>query len=90
MKSSTLIHDISPDEITGLFNDLQKQIIELKQNFQPKAPAEYLTRNEVAKLLKCDLSTIHNWCKKGKLTPYGIGNRVYFLRSQIESQLIPL
>jgi excisionase family DNA binding protein len=87
---STLLHNISSEELCKLFADLQNQINELKQHFEPKQPVELLTRNEVAKLLKCDLSTIHNWCKKGKLIPYGIGNRVYFKRSEIELALINL
>ncbi|HRH10403.1 MAG TPA: helix-turn-helix domain-containing protein [Bacteroidia bacterium] len=33
---------------------------------------------------------MHNWCVKGKLKPYGIGNRVYFKRSEIEANLVPL
>lgn len=89
-KTSTILHEVSPEQITSLFEAIQNQLTELKQNFEPKAPTEYLTRNELAEMLKCDLSTIHNWCKKGKLHPYGIGNRVYFKRADLESLLIPL
>jgi len=89
-KNATILHELSADQITSLFEGLQRQITDLKLNFQPKEPTEYLTRSEVAKLLKCDLSTIHNWCIKGKLKPYGIGNRVYFLRAEIEKSLIPI
>lgn len=90
MDNSTLIHNITAEEITKMFESLQNQIADLKQNFEPKVPEEYLTRAEVKELLKCDLSTIHNWCKKGKLKPLGIGSRVYFKRSDIEAILIPL
>ena len=89
MKNSTLIHDVTPEQITSLFEGLQNQISDLKQNFEPKIPTEYLTRSEVAEMLKCDLSTIHNWTKKGKLIPYGIGNRVYYKRHEVEAVLIP-
>lgn len=90
MKYATILHEINPDQITSLFTGLQNQLIELKEGFEPKVPTEYLTRGEVAELLKCDLSTLHNWCKKGKLKPFGIGNRVYFRRSDIEAAMIPL
>lgn len=90
MENSTLIHNVTSDEITDLFEGLQKQITELQKGFEPKQPTEYLTRNEVAEMFKCDLSTIHNWCVKQKLKPYGIGSRVYFKRSEIEASLIPL
>lgn len=90
MKNSTLIHDVTPDQIASLFEGLQNQLSEIKQNFEPKVPAEYLTRNEVAEMLKCDLSTVHNWTKKGKLKPYSIGNRIYYKLREVEAALIPL
>jgi len=90
MKTSTILHDVSPEQITSLFEGLQNQIKDLQQNFEPTKPTELLTRNELSKLLKVDLSTIHNWCKRGKIMPYGVGNRVYFKRSEIEAVLIPL
>jgi len=89
MKNSTILHEITPEQITSLFEGINIQLKELKQSFEPKTPPELLTRNEVAEMLKCDISTIHNWTKKGKLIPYGIGNRVYYKRSEIEQMLIP-
>jgi excisionase family DNA binding protein len=82
--------DRRQSNIENILLCINKTISELKANFEPKQPTELLTRTQVSELLKCDLSTIHNWCKKGKLTPYGIGNRIYFKRSEIEAVLIPL
>lgn len=90
MEQSIILHSMTPEQINLLFQGLQNQLIELKQFFEPKAPSEYLTRSEVADLFKCDLSTIHNWTKKRKLKSYGIGNRVYYKRSEIESALVLL
>ena len=90
MVTSTLINNLSAEHIDARFDSLQKEIKELKKNFEPKAPTEYLTRNEVATMLKCDISTVHNWTVAGKIISYGIGNRVYFKREEIESALIPL
>jgi hypothetical protein len=89
MEQSTILHNITPEQINSLFQGLQAQLAEIKQNFEPKTPTEYLTRTEVAKMFKCNLSTIHNWTKKGKLVPYGIGNRVYYKRHEVEAVLIP-
>lgn len=89
-KNSTLIHDLTHDQLVSLFDGLQKQLTELKENFQPKEPTEWLTRNEVAELLKVDLSTLWNWQKKSKLVPFGIGNRVLYRRSDISAALISL
>ena len=90
MKKATILHDFSPEQITSLFGGLQNQLTELKANFQPKVPEEFLTRNEVAELLKCDLSTLWNWTKKSKLISYGIGNRTYYKRTEIESAMVCL
>ena len=75
------------EEIT---NGVKSQLDEFLKTFTPKQPHDYLTRKDVAEMFDVDLSTIHNWCKKGKLNPLGMGNRVYFLRSEIEASLIPL
>ncbi len=89
MQTSTLINNISAEILNSRFDDIQNQIKDLKKSLQPKSAEEYLTRSETSDLLKCDISTIHNWTKKGKLIAYKIGNRVYYKRSQIESVMIP-
>ena len=90
MTQSTILREVSPEQIASLFEGLQTQLTELKTNFQPKQPTEYLTRNEVTEMLKCDLSTLWLWTKKGKLTSYGIGNRTYYKRIEIERALVCL
>ena len=72
--------------ISGVKIELEK----LTKQFQPKEPTQYLTRNEVKQLLNVDLSTIHNWQKKGKIRAYGIGARVYFKRHEVEQAIKPL
>ncbi|ASV77962.1 helix-turn-helix domain-containing protein [Elizabethkingia anophelis] len=74
------------DLITELKNALIPELTErLSAQFQPIHPTEYLTRSEVCKLLKIDLSTLHRWRKEGVLPAFGIQNRVYFKRSDIEN-----
>jgi excisionase family DNA binding protein len=90
MKTLQLI-GITPEQLQEeIIKGVKVQLDELKRDFQPKTPTEWLTRDEVSKLLKIDLSTVHNWCKRGKLQPWGIGNRVYFKRSQVEAAIKPL
>jgi hypothetical protein len=66
---------------------IRNQIEEIKKSFEPKKPTEFLTRKEVADLLKCDISTVHHWTVKGKLIKYGINNRTYYKRSEVEAAL---
>lgn len=81
----------TPEQLQAeILKGIKIQIDDLKNHFKPKEPKEYLTRQEVAQMLNVDISTIHNWCKSKKLNPLGIGARVYFLRSEIESSITPL
>jgi excisionase family DNA binding protein len=82
---------ITPEEQEDrIFKRVKAELEELKKDFQPKQPPEFLTRNEVRDLLKVDLSTVHNWTKRGKLKAYGIGNRVYYRRDEVEAAIKPL
>jgi len=91
MKNSTLIHDLTPEEFQDVILQVVKTQFELlKKEFTPKEPTEYMTRTMVSEMLKCDISTVHNYTVKNKLKAYGIGNRVYYKRTEVEASLIPL
>lgn len=73
-----------------LIQEMRRELIpdikrELKEEFQPKEPTVYLTRQEVCDLLSIDMSTLHRWRKDGVLIAYGLGNRIYFKRNEIET-----
>ena len=90
MQSLQLI-SISPDQLkTAIIEGVKLQLEELKSNFQPKEPKRYLTRAEVSEMLSIDLSSVHNWTKKGILTAHQIGGRVYYLRSEVEEAIVKL
>jgi len=79
---------VTPEQLQdAIIQGVKIQLQELRNHFQPKEPTEYLTRNEVAELLKINLSSVHNWTKKGILTSYQIGGRVYYKRSEIENSI---
>lgn len=83
--------NISEKELReGLMKDFKKELEALKENYQPKEPTEYLTRKKTAEMLDINLSTLHNWTKKGFIKAYGAGNRVYYKRNDIESMLEPI
>jgi len=81
----------TPQELQNQITEgVKNQLQEFLKLYTPKQPNEYLTRQQVAQMFNVDISTIHNWCKSGKLKPLGLGARVYFLRSDIEQSLQPL
>ena len=82
---------ISPKEQEDrIIQRIRREFDILKKEFQPKEPAEFITRSETRDVLKVDLSTLHNWTKKGKLKAYGIGNRVYYRRDEVEQAIKPI
>lgn len=81
----------TPEEMENrIFNRVKSEFESIRNEFQPKQPTEFLTRNQVKELLDVDLSTVHNWTKKGKLQAYGIAGRVYYKRQEVEQALKPI
>jgi hypothetical protein len=90
MKQVQLI-GLTPEQFqSSILEGVKTQLDELKKSFQPKTPDEYLGRAEVAKMLRVDISTIHNWTVSKILTSYGIGRRVYYKRTEIKDAIIKL
>ena len=92
IKELIQIENISVEELTEiiaekLVDKLEKKIATLISN---QNDDELLTRTETAKILKVELTTLWSWTKKGKITAYGIGNRVYYKRGEIMKSLIIL
>lgn len=82
---------ITPEQLQhAIIEGVKTQLEDLKKHFQPKEPKQYLSRQEVSKLLSVDLSTVHNWTKKGILTANQIGGRVFYLRTDVENAIIKL
>lgn len=58
---------------------------------EPSEPEnELLTVAETSQLLKIDRTTLWKWTKDGKLKRYGIGNRVYYKKSEVLESIISL
>jgi hypothetical protein len=72
---------------------IENRLIELENqsnNTPTPFSEELLTRNEVAAYFKVNISTVRNWTKQGILIKYGIGDRVYYKKSEIDAVLIQL
>ena len=91
--SIQLTFDSLPNEVGYISCEItcmKSMISEMMSNMQPKIPTEFMTRDEVSKMLKCDLVTVHNWTIAGKLTKYCIGNRTYYKRGEVEAAIKPI
>lgn len=64
------------------------QLIDSKlRSFAPQTEqtnqSKFITRREVATLLKITLPTLHEWTKLGWLRPYKVGNRVLYKEPEV-------
>ncbi|MCP9765193.1 helix-turn-helix domain-containing protein [Lacihabitans soyangensis] len=53
-------------------------------------PTELLTRKQAANFLHINLSTLWTWTNAKKIQAYGIGNRVFYKKSELLDALRPL
>lgn len=91
MDKSLQLIQITPEELQqSILSGVKACLDELKDSFQTSQPKDLLSREETAELLGIDLSTLYRWTQQGKLNSYGIGNRVFYKREEIEKSLVPL
>lgn len=89
MENAILLHNLAPSDLEELITRVVKeQLQELVKNVPIENPDELLTRAEASYLLKINITTLHNWTKKGKIIAYGIGNRVYYKRGELMGSLV--
>jgi hypothetical protein len=85
------ITQFTPNELKSLLMEGVQQVVnQIREEFQPKTPTQYLTRKQVAKMLDINLTTLNNWTNKGVLISYGIQGRVYYKRDEVEKAIIKL
>ena len=86
---------MEPILLNGInLSDLKKvlrEVLEEKSNdFAKPVKSEdqdYLSRKEVARLLKISLTTLNDWSKQGIVQSYRIGNRVLYKRNEIDDSI---
>ncbi len=90
---STIITSIKIPELEAIIIDCVNSCLVHQKQAVKQATNELeplLTREEAAKHLKIDLSTLNRWTKKGTIQSYGVGNRVYYKLEDIKKALIKL
>ncbi|PNW27413.1 helix-turn-helix domain-containing protein [Formosa algae] len=78
----------SPNALANLIDEkIKTRLDEIKSNFTPQEPEDFLSRKETAKLLKISYVTLHSWMNSGIIHPYKMGNKTYFSRKEITEQM---
>lgn len=80
---------LSPIRVNELKDLIAATVKKVYAENQPQQtdPEQLMTRKETAEFLKVDLSTLWHWTKRDVLPAHGIGNRVYYKRSEILAAL---
>ncbi len=92
MKSKQLhFYQTTPEELTDeILTGVESRLKAFFENYTPskKEDDELLTVEETLKILKCSKQALWNWRKKGILSSYRLGNRVYYKKSDIYAKLV--
>ena len=67
---------------------LERKLLSFTSTSVKEPLTKYLSREEVSKLLKITLPTLHDWTKIGLLKSYKIGNRVLYKEKEVEDSLL--
>ncbi len=82
-KGSVKIEVTGPDLLDFGKEIVRSTLDKAESSKHETEPEEYLTRDEVSKLLKVCTTTLWHWNRKGILNSFRIGNKVRYKRSQI-------
>ena len=85
--SAIILQGLSVSDLRNLISEVIREQ-GLSNPMQPVCTgADYLTRQEVAKILQISLPTLHDYTKRGFIPAYRIGNKVRYIRSEVDASL---
>jgi excisionase family DNA binding protein len=80
-----LLQALTFDELIGAFNKLLDAKLKLKEEQAKRKQTVYLTRKEVASLLKITFPTLYDYTRLGYLKSYKIGARVLYKEEEVHA-----
>jgi hypothetical protein len=85
--TGTIITGVTPSELQELITQgVQDQLNKFFNGSSFKSKEQenpHLTRKETAQFFNISLNCLNDWCRKGIVTPYKVGQRTYFKRSEL-------
>lgn len=79
----------TPDSLTKVILDgVDEKLKNFAKDFKPSEKEDLMTVEETLQFLKCSKQALWNWRKNGILPSYRLGNRVYYLKSDVYKNLI--
>lgn len=84
------LFQLTKEELMQDFEQVVRKIVNQMQVEQvSKDEKDFYTREETAEYLNVSYSTLHNWKVKGILTPFKMGAKVYYYKSDVSARLNP-
>jgi excisionase family DNA binding protein len=84
MINQILLNELDVNELLEKIGQLIDSRILQVQKSSLKNPPKFISRKEVAELLKISLPTLNEWTKLGWLLSYKMGNRVLYKQEEVE------
>lgn len=81
------LNGINVEQLLERIGKLLDSRLESTTPKKTETQSHYLSRPEVAKLLKISLPTLHDWTKLKWLQSYKIGNRVLYKLEEVEEAI---
>ena len=82
-----LLNGVKLNELLEQIGQLIDAKLGLVQKPTENKQSKFISRLEVAKLLKISLPTLNEWTKLGRLLSYKMGNRVLYNAQEVERAL---
>ena len=89
-KKLITIENISVEELVEVIVEKVLNGLEERKNklHSLSTQEELLTREEITQYLKISKTSLWKYTKSGKLKAYGVGNRVYYKKNEVDDALI--
>jgi len=81
-----ILSPIALKDFEALIRDCVKSELQ-NHSPAPSQDAEYITRQETAKILGISLPTLNDWSKRGIIPSYRIATRVRYKKAEVEASL---
>ena len=82
-----ILQGVSVNEFLSQIGQLIDEKMTSQHQTKNEKQSAYLSRKEVAQLLKITLKTLHEWTKGGILQSYKIGTRVLHKENEVKETL---
>ena len=86
MNNQIILNGITIEDLAHALAPLLKTTLVQSQDALP----ENITRKQACEILNIGLATLWKHTKSGKLTSYGIGNRIMYKRDEVLQSLKPI